>query len=231
VTNTHQADSVEVSEINLLEPAQNITIDTVTSDSGSAQLESDQQPTNDTSVVCEQNIISIQETVSTIVQMLSGLSTDFETKIKYDDSKERTINLLHQELQDYRNDLNFQHLRPLMLELMSLYDDMSLIANKDRTEGQSIEIVSTSSPIIGFMQDIEDMLNRHGFEIYQTDSSVFDRTLQNAQKTVNTDNPNLDRHIVNRGRKGLRYGERIMRPEAVTVYRYQVSSVNQTSEV
>jgi molecular chaperone GrpE len=161
----------------------------------------------------QQDITSIRETLSGVAQMVSRLQADFENKIKYDESKERTINLLHQELQDYRNDLNFQHLRPLVMELVSLYDNMSVIAAKYDAQGQSQEISA-------FVQDIEDIVSRHGFEIYQTDSDVFDRTWQNVQKTLTTDNPDLDRHIASRVRKGLRYGERVMRPEMVTVYRY-----------
>ncbi|MBO3459022.1 nucleotide exchange factor GrpE [Aetokthonos hydrillicola Thurmond2011] len=169
----------------------------------------------------------VQESITSIRQMLSGVSvlvsrlqTDFDAKIKYDDSKERTINLLHQELQDYRNDLNFQHLRPLVMELVSLYDDMSAIASKYGSLCQSQELNCVAGEISAFVQDIEDMVTRHGFEIYQTDSDIFDRTWQNAQKTEKTDNPDLDRHIASRVRKGLRYGERVVRPEIVTVYRY-----------
>jgi molecular chaperone GrpE (heat shock protein) len=193
------------------------------------QIESAEHTDSSSDLVAQKQEYSnlVQESVTSIRQMLSGVSvlvsrlqTDFDAKIKYDESKERTISLLHQELQDYRNDLNFQHLRPLVMELVSLYDDMSAIASKYGSLCQSQELNCVASEISAFVQDIEDMVTRHGFEIYQTDSDIFDRTWQNAQKTEKTDNPDLDRHIASRVRKGLRYGERVVRPEIVTVYRY-----------
>ena len=170
--------------------------------------------------ILQQDISSMQETLTNVINSLSNLQKDFEAKIKYDNSKERTIDSLHKELQSYRNNLYFQHLRPLVMGIVTIYDDMVKITTKDCVEDKSQEIANISEEISDFIQDIEDVLNRHGFDIYQTDSEIFDPKMQSAQKIVNTDNPDFDQHIAKRVQKGLRYGERVIRAEIVTVYRY-----------
>jgi molecular chaperone GrpE len=233
VTDAHQQDIIEqgtiVSSSGQQVENSSASADAVSSTSESiTQVESEPVPYED-STKLPKDIAFLRESLSSIEAIASVLQKDFETKIKYDESKERTINLLHQELQGHRNNLNFQHLRPLVMELVSLYDDMSKAVIKYDVESQSTELKCFSTEISHFLQDIEDMLSRHGFEIYQTDSDIFDRTLQNAQKSIEINNPDLDKHIASRVRKGLRYDERVVRPEMVTVYKY-VAKANQVNE-
>lgn len=164
--------------------------------------------------------VSPEQTLSQIVKLITGLRSDFDTKIKYDESKEHTITLLHQELQDYRNDLNLTFLRPLAMEFVVLYDNMNKLVERYQVNMVDQLTEPVVKEVEGFLQDIEDSLARHGFEIYQTDSEQVDRASQQVQKTLSTSNPDLDRQIVRRLRKGLRYGERVLRPEGVSAYRY-----------
>jgi molecular chaperone GrpE (heat shock protein) len=173
--------------------------------------------------------VFIQQAMDTMIQSISRLQADFETKIKYDDSKERTIDALHRELQDYREDLSFKILRPLIVDLVSLYDDLNLLNKKYSEPEPSLEASKFAADLKSFVAEIEEIVSRYGFEFYQVDADVFDRSLQKIQKVVNTDNRNFDKQIVDRVRQGLRYGDRIVRPEMVTAYRYVASSENNTT--
>jgi molecular chaperone GrpE len=173
---------------------------------------------------------SIQQALAQVSCVVSELKADFESKIKYDESKDRTINLLHQELQDYRNDLNLQYLRPLAMEFVALYDNMAKIAESYRADSTDYSSESIVQKLDESLQDIEDGLSRHGFEIYQAESEQVDRSLQHVQKTLPTNNPDRDRQVATRLRKGLRYGERILRPEGVIAYRYAEPSSTTSEE-
>lgn len=166
---------------------------------------------------------SMQQVLASITNSVSRLQADFDTKIKYDESKERTIDALHRELQDYREDLNFKILRPLIMDLVSLYDDLHLLVVKYSEVDQLLEAGKVASDLKTFISEIEEMVSRYGFEFYQVDSDVFDRSLQKTQKVVNTDNAELDKRIIERSRMGLRYGDRVVRPEVVIAYRYVAS--------
>jgi molecular chaperone GrpE len=175
------------------------------------------------------NSVFIQHAMDTMLQSISRLQADFETKIKYDESKERTIDAMHRELQDYREDLSFKILRPLILDLLSLFDDLNLLDRKYNEPEQSLDAGKIASDLKTFGADIEEIVSRYGFEFYRVDSNLFDRALQKTQKVVNTDNPNLDKQTIDRIRPGLRYGDRVVRPELVTAYRYVASSQSNPS--
>jgi len=153
----------------------------------------------------------IQETISQINQTLSYLKSDFQTKIKYDENKEKIITSLHDELQKHREDLHFKILRSFALDVLSLYDEMKT------TSSQTPDSLNVFASVL---QDTEDVLARYGFEIYEQESETYDRSLQKVQKTEATEQPELNGCVAQRLRKGLRYESRIVRPEIVNVYRY-----------
>jgi molecular chaperone GrpE len=167
-----------------------------------------------------------QNRLGELVQSVIELKADFEAKIKYDQSKECTINLLHQELQDYRNDLNLTYLRPLAMDFLALYDSISKVVERFQVNVSHIESENFVGELEEFLQDLEDSLSRHGFEVYKADTEQVDRSLQHVQKTLSTSNPDLDRRVAARLRKGLRYGERILRPEGISAYCYSAPSPN-----
>jgi molecular chaperone GrpE len=175
------------------------------------------------------NSVFIQQTMDAMTKSISRLQADFETKIKYDESKERTIDAMHRELQDYREDLSFKILRPLILDIVSLYDDLNLLDRKNSVPEQSVEVGKPGSDLKTFVADIEEIVSRYGFEFYRVDTDIFDRSLQKTQKVINTDNPNLDKQVIDRIRQGLRYGDRVVRSELVTAYRYVASSESNTA--
>lgn len=154
---------------------------------------------------------TVMSAVEAIAQAVSQLRMDFDTKIKYDESKDRTINALHQELQDYRADIVIKHQRPLVNDLISLYDDLGRMAAEDG---------STSAYLADIQADIETMLARNGIESYELSDDIFEGTLQRVQQVIPTDQPDLDRRVAAHVRRGFRYGDRVIRPELVNIYRY-----------
>jgi molecular chaperone GrpE len=74
------------------------------------------------------------------------------------------------------------------------------------------------SQIEGFQQGVEDILYRQGVESFRVDEDGFDARRQRAVSTVSTDDPALARRVCARLRKGFAAGEKVIRPELVSVY-------------
>jgi molecular chaperone GrpE len=70
----------------------------------------------------------------------------------------------------------------------------------------------------GFQQGIEDILYRQGVEPFTLGDDAFDPRRQRAFSTVHTEDPDLNKRVANRLRKGFRAGEKVIRPEIVSVY-------------
>jgi molecular chaperone GrpE len=163
------------------------------------------------------NLEPIQQTLELLTKELSTLKTDFQTKIKYDSSKEQIITSLHSELQNHRDGFYFKILRSLALDILTLYDRLETVVNKQSDFSNDL-----TSDLRDFLEDIECILARHGFEIYQHDGD-YDRKLQKVLKTESTEQVESDGSIAQRLKKGLQYEDRVVRPEVVTLYRYVAS--------
>lgn len=154
--------------------------------------------------------------VEALLGEMQGLRHDFDTKIKYDESKDRLISSLHRELQMYREGFHFTILRPLFSDLITMHDDLGRFIEKldEAVSQQQIR------PLQSFQESIEETLKRNGVEIFQHEGEIFLASKQRILRTVATSEPAQDKCIARRVRKGFAYEGKILRPEIVDVYRY-----------
>lgn len=153
---------------------------------------------------------------------LETLHQDFELKLKYDEAKDRQLDALHRELQAHRDDLYFKILRPVLMDLIAMYDDMDSIARHD--EGRDPAELSDAAlrmrrNLESFTGTIEEILERYGVSAFCHDGDKVSPQRQRSIKQVETSDVEQDRCIAQRLRKGFCYGERVLRPEIVTTYR------------
>ena len=72
------------------------------------------------------------EAPADLLAELRELRECFDAKIRYDQAKERQIEALHEELQAHRQGLYQQIMRPVLIDLIDIYDEMSgLLAGPD----------------------------------------------------------------------------------------------------
>jgi molecular chaperone GrpE (heat shock protein) len=160
-------------------------------------------------------------------QKITRLEHDFETRIMYDQSKDQTIDALHRELQDYRDGLEFKHLRPLVNDLLTIHDDLADLL--ETFSAQNPELASDGpvafllDNLLTLQEDIGGTLEKYGFELYEHPGEEIDRKIQRVQGTVPTQDLVLDRTLARRLRKGVRYEDRVVRPEIVLAYRLSES--------
>jgi molecular chaperone GrpE len=147
---------------------------------------------------------------------LDGLQTLFDREIRAEATREKVVDRLHAELQQYKQDMLLNILRPMFVDLIQLHDDIGkMIAAEEGNEGAVRRLLETMA---GFQQGIEDILYRQGVEPFRQEDNAFDPRRQRAVATTPTDDPALNKTIAVRHRKGFVAGEKVIRPEIVTVY-------------
>lgn len=152
---------------------------------------------------------------------LRDLRRDFQSKLLYDDSKQRQLDTMHAELQEHRNGQHFTLLRPIIQDLITLHADLGKVAARVRREHPEAEAMSGVTDIEHQRDQIEEILHRNGVERYTCPDDIFDRERQRAVDVVETHNQALDQHIAERVRPGFLYdGRRVIQPEQVKTYQY-----------
>jgi len=161
----------------------------------------------------------VDPNIQLLLKEMHLLRQDFDTKVKYDESKERMIESLHRELQTYREGLHFRLLRPMFTDLITLYDEIGkLIDNMPRESNGNIEQLLTN--LIVFQETIEETLRSNGVDSFSMEGMTFISNRQRILKVIPAFDPTWDRQISRRVRKGFIYGDIVLRPEVVEIYKY-----------
>jgi len=178
----------------------------------------------------EEEGVYIVRCIQQLLGEMQRLREDFETKVKYDESKERMIDTLHKELQLYREGLHFKILYPVIMDLISMYDDLDRILENIAGQESGISQVMLRN-LQSFKDTIEEALNRYEVQAFSVDEDVLVSGKQRALKVIEVGDPAQDRHIARRVRKGFGYGDRVLRPEVVEIYRFNSNLQIREAEV
>lgn len=155
---------------------------------------------------------AVEQLGRTIGERLDGLATRFDREIRAESTREKVVDRLHAELQEYKGDLLLNAMRPIFVDLIQLHDDVGKMA---ATQDEATPFAGLLASI---QQGIEDILYRQGIEPFANESDTFDARRQRAVSTVPTLDPALARRVAERHRKGFLTGDKIIRPEVVSVY-------------
>jgi len=166
-------------------------------------------------------IEEVMQSVQLLTTEMQHLREDFDTKVKYDESKERLIDSLHRELQVYREGLHFKILKPVFIDLIAMYDDLGKLIDamlaKDLASASSRMVQNLGS----FQETIEETLRRNGVDGFTIEESTFLASKQRILKVLDTSDPVQDKQVARRVRKGFEYEGRVLRPEIVEIYKYK----------
>ncbi|QEH37746.1 Protein GrpE [Aquisphaera giovannonii] len=150
-------------------------------------------------------------------QKFSTLQAIFDREVRAETARERVVDRLHAELQEYKQDLLLKVQRPIFIDLIQLHDDIGKMA-----DAQPAEDEARSAAVRGAFESIrtaiEDILYRQGVEPYRNEAEEFDPRRQRAVTTVPTDLPEQTRTVAVRHRPGFQAGDKVIRPEIVSVY-------------
>jgi molecular chaperone GrpE len=147
---------------------------------------------------------------------LTDLQGSFDREVRAEATREKTIDRLHAELQDAKQDLLLNVLRPVFIDLIQLHDDIGKVAvcpeDGDETARRLVSLMR------GIQQGVEDILYRQGVEPFVNDGEQFDPRRQRAISAVPTEDPALNKTIASRLRKGFQSRDKVIRPEIVSVF-------------
>ena len=148
-----------------------------------------------------------------VQERLAGLQAQFDREVRAEAARERIVDRLHAELQEYKQDLMLKVQRPIFVDLIQLHDDVGKMAAAQPADAEgfrgTLESIQTA---------LEDVLYRQGVEPFRVDGDAFDPRRQRAVSTVPTPDPALARTVAARLRPGFQSGDKVIRPEMVTVY-------------
>jgi molecular chaperone GrpE len=153
---------------------------------------------------------AIQALGATFGKKLDQLQTLFERELRAEATRERVVDRLHAELQEYKQDLLLKVLRPVFVDLIQLHDDIGKMAASAGEDAAGL--------LLSLQQGVEDILYRQGVEPFTIDEPTFDPRRQRAVAAVAIDDPALNKTIATRHRKGFQAGDKVIRPEVVSVY-------------
>jgi molecular chaperone GrpE len=152
---------------------------------------------------------------------LDALQTTFDRELRAEATRERVIDRLHAELQEYKQDFLLKVQRPIFIDLIQLHDDIGKMAESRPAPDAEPERNEAVRGVIESIQTaIEDILYRQGVEPFALEGDEFDPRRQRAVSTQVTDDPALNKRVAGRLRKGFQAGDKLIRPEVVTVYTF-----------
>jgi molecular chaperone GrpE len=169
------------------------------------------------------NELSLHEALSELGEDLGrridALRSSFERELRAEVNRERVVDRLHAELQDYKQDLLLKVQRPIFVDLIQLHDDVGkMIAARASGDTDAFGAASFRGTLESIQTAIEDILYRQGVEPFALESGEFDPRRQRALSTSPTDDPALNKTVAARIRKGFTAGEKLIRPELVSVF-------------
>jgi len=161
------------------------------------------------------------EQLSQICQQLENLKIEFQGKLKYDAHKEKIIDALHQELQNYKENLMRKLMMSTFKDIIKIIDDIKKMIHHFVTKGT---IAEDPGKVLSFLEavpsDLEDVLMYQGVNPFTSSKVEFDPACQRMMGKVLTNEPDKDKTIAEHVRPGYKHEEHIIRPELVNVFVY-----------
>lgn len=154
-------------------------------------------------------------------EMLGAIARDFDTKLKYDQHKEAIIDKLHQELQEYKQDLLKKLVLSFVLDTIKLADDIrKWIAHFKSLDAEKRDPMKLFRYLEAIPSDLEDIFYWQGVKPFSTSEGDFDPVRQRALKKIPTAETERNKTIAYTIRPGYEWEGKVIRQEMVAVYMY-----------
>jgi len=204
---------------------ENIEKTTVENIESISPAEKEEEKRIDTKESLQRESISNPE-LTVIKELISDLSAQFESKIKYDKHKEEIIDKLHSENQAFKNDIYKKLILPLVNEIIFMLDDYSTLFKKhSESEISDIDVSKLLKQFGSISEDLENLLYKNGIDVYSIEGEQFDSSKQKVIKTIPTDDPLKDKTVCEKLKKGFVLDGKIIRMEHVSCYKFEKTNV------
>ena len=150
-----------------------------------------------------------------IASLIEGLQKKFDEKIAVDEHKNGLFDKLYKERDEYKNDLYGKLLKPFITGCIEIINDLRMYVSKMDT----YDVERSLNYLKTLPDDIVELLENNGVELYSEESDAFNPRMQRAKKIVPTEDASLNNTIAERLEKGYSWNGVVLRPEMVAVYR------------
>ena len=184
------------------------------------EAEQEETDKNDNSKNDENKLEKILENIEDINGKVEILNNLFLKKIQSIEFEKKTTDKLYKELQEYKNDMYFQLIKPIVMSLVSIRESMkkNLKSFGAMSEEEKSEILQS------YIEEVEIILENNDIEIYETNienDSYVDVKKQKIIKKIETPYEQLHGKIENILSSGYKYKDKIISPEKVEVNIYK----------
>lgn len=170
------------------------------------------------------DLAAIRQSFDEVLQRLDRLSESFESKLQYDQAKDKQIDFLDGELKQAREGLFLRILRPIFLSLISLYDMIGQGREVALREVGGAENATTRN-YESYQAEVEEILMRSGVILFQSSpGSPYHAASQQVVQVQNVSDQTLNGTITASRRPGFKFEDKVLRPEWVVVYQYAAGS-------
>lgn len=164
---------------------------------------------------------SVFEEIQELNEKMDVMNNTVSQKILNMDFEKNVADKLHKELQGYKDDLYFQLVKPLIMDLINMRERMRRAVKhfSKETGEKKVEMLES------YVEEIETILENNSIEIYETEKEECDYKVkkQRIVKQIKTSDEKLHGKICNILTNGYIYTEKnkIIFPEKVEVYVYK----------
>ncbi len=153
---------------------------------------------------------------------LVRLNSEFAGKLKYDAHKDQIIDKLHQELQEYKQDIVKKHILSIVLDVVKVADDirkwLAYFRSLDISQRDPVKLFRYLEAI---PSDLEDIFYWQGVKPYTHHDGPFNPATQRAIKKIPTGDSTKDKSVARSIRPGYEWEGKVIRQEMVAVYVYE----------
>ncbi len=162
--------------------------------------------------------------LESLEKQIEQLSNEFKSKLKYDAHKEKIIDNLHHELQQYKNDIIKKQSLSIILDMIKVIDGIRKFSayHKDKEPSES-EFGKLLDFIESIPSDIEDVFLLHGVKTFTCNNEVIDPARQKIVKKTATTDKTKDKMITGTISHGYECDDKVIRPEMVQIVTYKNS--------
>ena len=161
-----------------------------------------------------------------ISERQNQLAADFASKLKYDEHKDKIIDDLHRELQEYKKDLYQKIMQPMVLDMINTIDNVKKQLSVHKLQ-EELNAEALSDMINGYIEDLDNILFRQNVERFSfEEGALFDATKQSILSTLQTEDPLKDKTVAETRREGYMWGEKVVRPAKIVAYKFIKESSN-----
>lgn len=157
-----------------------------------------------------------------ISKQLSDLHKEFQIKIKNDAHKDKVIDNLHQELQQYKNNHLKKYLLPTIMDIIQFIDGLRKLIKYltlQRPEESDPQIQMKLTKLLkSIPSDLEDICFRQGISPFKCSDKAFNPGRQRILKKIQTEDIEKDKTVAESLRPGYVWDGEVIRPEVVSVY-------------